>query len=101
MKVAELRARDELAEIIDDRWHGYGYNPQGIADAILAAGYRKPRVITTTKEVDALPDMSIVMTTYGDAWTIYRNNPLIPAEHFHGLVEHGPATVLHEPEVTA
>lgn len=33
--------RDELAQIIDDRWHGYGYNPQGAADAILAAGYRK------------------------------------------------------------
>lgn len=33
--------RDELASIIDDRWHGYGYNPQGAADAILAAGYSK------------------------------------------------------------
>lgn len=36
-----MSERDELAEIIDDRWHGYGYNPQGAADAILAAGYRK------------------------------------------------------------
>ena len=33
--------RDELASIIDDRWHGYGYNPQGAADAIIAAGYSK------------------------------------------------------------
>jgi len=33
--------RDELTAIIDDRWHGYGYNPQGAADAILAAGYLK------------------------------------------------------------
>jgi hypothetical protein len=33
--------RDELAAIIDDRWHGYGYNPQGAAAAILAAGYSK------------------------------------------------------------
>jgi hypothetical protein len=36
-----ITERDELAAIIDDRWHGYGYNPQGAADAILAAGYSK------------------------------------------------------------
>jgi hypothetical protein len=33
--------RDDLVQIIDDRWHGYGYNPQGAAAAILAAGYTK------------------------------------------------------------
>lgn len=33
--------REELTAIIDDRWHGYGYHPQGAADAILAAGYSK------------------------------------------------------------
>lgn len=33
--------RDELAQIIDDRWHGYGYSPEGAAQAITAAGYRK------------------------------------------------------------
>ena len=36
-----MSERDELTSIVDDRWHGYGYNPQGAADAILAAGYRK------------------------------------------------------------
>lgn len=49
-----MNARDELAAIIDDRWHGYGYNPQGAADAILAAGYRKPRTITNAEELDDL-----------------------------------------------
>jgi len=41
-----MSARDELAQIIDDRWHGYGYNPQGAADAILAAGYVKGEMFT-------------------------------------------------------
>lgn len=46
-----MTARDELTGIIDDRWHGYGYNPQGAADAILAAGYgkssdRRPSIVT-------------------------------------------------------
>lgn len=36
------RRREQLAKIIDDRWHGYGYNPFGAADAIIADGWIKP-----------------------------------------------------------
>ena len=32
-----------------------------IADGLLAAGYRKPRTITTVEELDALPVGSVVM----------------------------------------
>ena len=42
------------------------------ADAILAAGYRKPRTITTAEELDALPDGSIVRDAKGFAWQKYR-----------------------------
>lgn len=54
--------RDELVQIIDDRWHGYGYNPQGAAAAIIAAGYSKPRLIYTAEELDALPAGSVIRT---------------------------------------
>lgn len=36
-----------------------------IADGLLAAGYRKPRTITTAEEVDALPVGSVVLDTDG------------------------------------
>lgn len=31
-----------------------------IADGLIAAGYRKPRTITTVKELDALPEGSVI-----------------------------------------
>jgi hypothetical protein len=59
-----MSARDELAAIIDDRWHGYGYNPQGAADAVIAAGWRPPaRTIETWAELEALPFGSAVQTS--------------------------------------
>jgi hypothetical protein len=95
-----MNARDDLAKIIDDRWHGYGYNPQGAADAILAAGYVKHRTITTIAELDALPDGTAVMSRYGNASTIYRYNPLLTPESYHFLLnsEGDYVTVLFEPE---
>lgn len=38
------------------------------ADAILAAGYRKPRTITTAEELDALPEWSVVRSEQGTPW---------------------------------
>lgn len=56
--------RDELAETISNALDAVAACPTGkptetdyiVADAILAAGYRKPRTVTTTEELDALPE---------------------------------------------
>lgn len=60
--------REELADIIQDAGeyipgsHGEDYvNPRKAADAILAAGYAKPRQITTVEELDALAVGSVVL----------------------------------------
>ncbi|TQJ60500.1 hypothetical protein FBY30_2768 [Arthrobacter sp. SLBN-83] len=59
-----MNARDELAALAREAI----YKPAAsslvthdIADAILAAGYRKPRTITTAEELDALPVGSVVL----------------------------------------
>ena len=54
--------RDELTELIYDRRFA---NVGEIVDDILAAGYRKPRTITTTDELDALPVGSIIRDPNG------------------------------------
>jgi hypothetical protein len=41
------------------------------ADAILAAGYRKPRTISTVEELDALPNGSIIRDDEGDGWQFF------------------------------
>lgn len=64
-KGREANPLDELARIIDDRWHGYGYNPQGAAAAIIAAGYSKPRTITTATELDALRRFTVIRSAEG------------------------------------
>lgn len=38
------------------------------ANTILAAGYRKPRVITTAEELDALPPWTVVRSEQGTIW---------------------------------
>ena len=55
-----MSERDELADILE-AIDGSDY--MDLADAILAAGYRKPRTITTAKELDALPVGSVVRTS--------------------------------------
>ena len=75
--------RDELARIIAERYHaahdGVTVLDSAIADAILAAGYVKPRQVTTVEELDALPAGTIVRDSKGFAWQKYRrpisNNP--------------------------
>jgi len=76
--------REELAETL--------------AAAVLALGYRKPRTITTTEELDTLPEGSVVLTCFGDACQMRGTREDLTAWHF--LVKYGPATVIHEPEAT-
>lgn len=65
-----MTARDELAVTIEDAltlsrgiiaWTGAAQDD--IADAILAAGYRKPRTIKSAAELEALPFGSAVQTS--------------------------------------
>ena len=72
-----MSARDELAELIWDEdacdWRQFG--PNDLCDAILAAGYSKPRTITTVAELEALPGGSIIRDDLGFAWQKY-NKPI-------------------------
>jgi hypothetical protein len=79
------------------------------ADAILAAGYRKPRTIDAATELDALPFESVITDAYGtphvcerhrtdgthNEWRMSGHNHLIDSED---VLMHGPATVVHAPE---
>jgi hypothetical protein len=68
-----MSARDELAAVIVE---AYGESPDecpceqdlDVADAILAAGYRKPRTITTVAELDVLGLESVVKAVDGNVW---------------------------------
>jgi hypothetical protein len=86
--------RDELAEIIRDAQWADGnkfYRSDGqIAEAILAAGYRKPRTVTTVEELDALPNGTIVSLPSGfpchrrpdDNWYIGSHRYPLTTEEF-------------------
>jgi len=72
-----------------------------MADAVLAAGYRRPRTVTTVEELDKLADGSAVVDRYGDVstkhahwWHGYETSPLLPSK----VVKFGPLTVIYEPE---
>ena len=104
-----MNARDELAEIIDaciGELYDYEVGGDVIADAILAAGYRKPRIVTTLAELEALPFGSVILDPAGlslhknefSGWRASNGAKEISAE----MLEHEalPATVLYEPEPT-
>ncbi|AYN57838.1 hypothetical protein HOU49_gp50 [Arthrobacter phage Eileen] len=77
---------------------------QKASEAILAAGYRKPRTIITATELDALPEGTIVKTEYrfyqveasrhGIAWWVIFNEQ----HYFRSADIELPVTVVHEPE---
>lgn len=107
--------RDELAReiFIADNYHarrefmeaewaersgGYQY-AFWIADGLIAAGYRKPRTITTVEELDALPVGSVIriqqemnLEKFSDGWYT-----TALTENFQQFPIWLPATVLHEP----
>lgn len=59
--------RHEIAAIISAG--DADVDPLGIADAILAAGYRRPRTITTAQELDALPWEAVMRDVFGDVYS--------------------------------
>jgi hypothetical protein len=93
-------ARDELTTLI------LGKTAPRAADAILAAGYRKPRTITTTKGLEALPVDSVVKDRPGDIYERVENpdseRPEWRAPGIRGYLVTAsilfPATILYEPE---
>ncbi|UYL88331.1 hypothetical protein SEA_EVEPICKLES_44 [Arthrobacter phage EvePickles] len=103
-----MSARDELTTLI------LGRTAPSAADKVLAAGYRKPRIITTTEELDSLPVGSVVLSdayrymVHGGAdcgWPIafqrwddklWHRGARSGDTHPDNFL---PATVLHEPEV--
>jgi hypothetical protein len=128
-----MSARDELAKLlaseIDDDVYGctrvweawiYGTMSQDdfvpineeptvmaeLAAAILAAGYRKPRTITTEAELDALPNGSVVLS---EVYTAHHGQAISFQRWEDGLWHRGarsgsthpdnflPVTVLYEP----
>lgn len=65
-----MSTRDELANLIDDaaEWatsQGRICSPHEVADAILAAGYSRPRVVETIEELEVLPEGAVVLTEQG------------------------------------
>ena len=75
-----------------------------VADAILAAGYVKPRVITTLEELDALPRLSVVQVQVGKTAETWIHEGRHALHFMGGRVAHGddrarflPLTVLWEP----
>lgn len=79
------------------------------ADSLLAAGYRKPRTITTTEELDALGFQAVILDSYDTPYVCERYatdrtraewkpsgmNHLLESDD---VLFHGPVTVLHTPE---
>ena len=103
---AERAERDDLATVIET---AYDLNPgmasfELLADAILVAGYRKPRQVTTVEELDALPVDSVVMESEQDTFIIRTMRGVFHRfpDGWYVVAGHGartnielPATVLH------
>ncbi|MBM4498189.1 hypothetical protein [Prescottella equi] len=113
-----MSTRDELANLIaqadsqevgamDPRTVGTMYGH--IADAILAAGYSRPRVVETVEDAAALPDGSVIL----HEGMAYQASSYVSEAHpdgyicwechesWRGELGHGdilPATVIHLPE---
>ena len=59
-----MSARDELAKIIASS------HTNAAVDSILAAGYRKPRVVTTLEELKTVYEGAILKDAEGEMWGI-------------------------------
>lgn len=110
-----MNARDELIEILHreataDRVKNsplrdvpvVAAKVEATADAILAAGYRRPRVVATVAELDALSEGAVIRSDdSGDSaqkdhegyWYLWGGDVGLVSEEITI-----PATVLHEPE---
>lgn len=113
--------RDELAEMLANTrypnlipaWNDredrspVKYFSRKQADALIAAGYTKPRTITSVEELDALRFQAVILDAYDTPYVCERHrtdgsrNEWKPSGMDHLLESddvlfHGPATVLHE-----
>ena len=74
----------------------------GMADRILAAGYRKSRTITTPEELEALPSGSVILDSDGEPNVLHDNGWVLPGGPggytTWAVAQSLPATVLYEPE---
>lgn len=82
--------RDELFQLMLGRT-----TPKAV-ERILAAGYRKPRTVTTVEELDALPFMSVVMDDLGRVYQRWLLAGWQSAGPTLGTKIKLPSTVLHE-----
>lgn len=102
-----MNAREELAEIIQKEYVRAIHRKRvsdcydAPADAILAAGYSKPRAITTREELDALPSGSVILDSTGEPNVFHDNGWVLPGTSggytSWAVAQSLPATVLHEP----
>ena len=93
--------RDELATVIHDaQWtdgRKFYRSDRQLADTILAAGYRKPRTITSRVDQVNLPNGTVVETN-GDVFQHFNGYWFAPGSSYnHHLDELSlPLTVVHE-----
>jgi hypothetical protein len=101
--------RNELAESIathlDETWgmrdFGPAHQDYELAEALIVAGWTKPRTVTTVEELDALPVGSMVLDSDPDALLKTHNGAwrsLCAEEPYGGRYLSLPATVLFAPE---
>ena len=88
-ELAELLMSDEIMNVPDIGGFDYALHE---ADVILAAGYRKPRTITTAEELDALAVGSVIRSGRG---AIHEKEVF---SDYPDVVISLPATVLWEPK---
>ncbi|SEC89912.1 hypothetical protein [Arthrobacter woluwensis] len=105
--------RDELSALIHSTSDTFPDSDAGVisvwsdelAAAVLAAGYRRPRVIEAADELDKLGYRAVVLDVFGDALVCMRKNlrgtwwkyPTAYGEHTpEFILGLGPATVLSE-----
>jgi hypothetical protein len=104
-----MSARDELAALIGGkldsifgtREFGPATQDYTLADELIAAGYRKPRTITTIEELEAMAVGSMILDSDPDAllkdrnggWLSIHDGDHIPYKDFSITL---PATVIHE-----
>ncbi|GGH93856.1 hypothetical protein ACFFGR_09350 [Arthrobacter liuii] len=90
--------RDELFQLI------LGRTTTKAVERILAAGYRKPRQVTTAtiEDADAFSDGTVILDREGEAWQKSGHMWYLAAGGYidKGPADFLPATVLWEPEAT-
>lgn len=104
-----MSARDELAELTLHLHVALAPKvlvpeARSVAAVLLAAGYRKPRIITTREELDALPSGSVILGSDGEPNVLHDNGWVLPGGDggytSWAVAQNLPASVLHEPEDT-